>query len=458
MKYRLSEQTFTNKMDASRDADRLTWTEYETDNPKELYNALLNGYTYCPIFNGWRRLKGNYKESYFVFIDIDHSEIPLGEYILSHFPDYDNELDFLKTSYPPTFAYCSLSHHNMKDDDIEYKFHLVWAFDRPLNSEQYHEVQSKIIEISGISIDDRTTTQCNRFFYGTNKKYADECIYIGDVYRPEQFIDTYVESIIVNYDASSELKINKSVWMDLMNKDNRTTDVLYKYTGKQYTDYMVSKPTFVYNGSKLWVKSDYKAILVPWNGKIKDGEHRRYKFSMMLRQLKEINTNITFSEFVMVAICISNFHFEHNNEFGSIDSVMSISRLVFNDNTESTIDWYCQSKTKGRYIVKDLNGMTRKELIGKYEASFIQISEANDGSLKNDTSEEKTPISYIHTYYTENVTKMRLPSRMTQYRHKKNPPKEKPKTIEELEIAYQNKQISKATYYRMKKKLNCKSV
>ena len=350
MNYWLSSKPYESKQQASNDIENCEWEHYENATHKELFKALLQGYSYSPVFHGDRRLKNKFKESYFVFVDIDDSNIPMMDFIQSHFT-FDAGLEFLCESLPPTFAYPSFTHHlNLDDGTTIYKFHLVWAFDRPLNAEQYQSVQKRLIEECNIETYDRRTLEVARCYFGTSTK-EDDCYYNGVTYDPTTLLDGYTITVEETKE-NSNMELPKEVIDGLCNKSVTTTELLFTLTGRQYTDYITTTEVFSIGYAKLWLKDDYKHITLPYKP-LKDGKHRRMVFSNIMLQLKDINPYISYWEYMLVGICIANFHFEHDKDFGDTDTVKPIITASFNK--EPHIDWsYCRSKHKGAYIAKGL--------------------------------------------------------------------------------------------------------
>ena len=426
MNYLLSDKPYKDKQEASTDIEHCKWERYNNATQKELYNALLQGYSYSPVFNGSRRLLKNFRESYFVFIDIDDSDIPLSDYILSHFGNFEEGLEFLCDALPPTFAYPSFRHHlNLDDRTTIYKFHLVWAFSRPLNAEQYKAIQETIIRECNIETYDAKTLEVGRCYFGTSSS-AEECYYNGAVYDPLMLFDNYTISISTTCDDADtyNFEIPEHIQADLFSGKYRATDVLYKYKSKSLKDYLLSTPTFTKGKAKLWTIDDYKEIKLPYNGKYKitDGKKRRWAFSQIMIQLKDINPDIEYWEFLTLGIIISNFYFENDRDFGDLKSVKDICNKDYNVEPKDIV-WFCKRSVKSNYITRGLKeeGVTRTELIEAYkESATFQFC-----SIDNN----------IHI---RQKSKMALP---------------KPTTIEEAEKQYKEGKISRRTYFRWKKRL-----
>lgn len=458
-KFRLSKESYKEKPD-SAGYDRLSFIEMESESPDKLYNGLIEGHTYSPIFSDFSWKKDKFLFSQFIFLDIDDSDISLSDFLFSHYGDCtDLTASFLSESYPPTFAYESFN--NLKkvgsDGKLKYRFRLVWALSKPLNKQQYTQAFDFIVKDSNIDNYDKHSREYFRMYYGTNGFGT----YFGHIYEPEQFIPSYKEDVVFAFLGSktthfTDENIPAEVTSDL--KTMNTNDCIKKYTGYTLSELLISKPNFTFKGVQLWLKSDFKQITVPFGMKIKDGSKRRWKFTMMLYQVKALHPDFKLYQLFVVGVGISNFYFEHNREFGNLKSILSIVKKVYSDNSTRDIQWYSQTKTKGNYIIRGLNNaslfgeaISRSQIIALFERANM---EEESGSAKNETNLSLYIPYPILDKSAKNETTDTGKSRTTIWREKnKTKKKKKPTTLVEVEEMYKSGEISRRTYFRYKKKL-----
>ena len=117
----------------SVDYQRMEWVE-TTLTLTEFIASIRNGYSYCHIYSGSRRLKANFSYSQVVSIDVDDTCICLS--------------DFIQTCpFVPTFAYETFS--NGKDNLFSYR--LVYIFEEHLNASQFECAYKKLVELINLS-------------------------------------------------------------------------------------------------------------------------------------------------------------------------------------------------------------------------------------------------------------------------------------------------------------------
>ncbi|MCM1139317.1 MAG: hypothetical protein NC453_12175 [Muribaculum sp.] len=137
--------------------------------------CIADGYSYCHIYHGSRRVKDKFKQTQTVSIDVDDSKVSLKE--------------FIETCTPkPTFAYETFSNNNEK---CKYRFRLVYIFKEPLNGHAFVQMYDKISNMIGMSeTKDRCGRVLSQLMNGTNKSayiYRSNIIYssVTDITVPE---------------------------------------------------------------------------------------------------------------------------------------------------------------------------------------------------------------------------------------------------------------------------------
>lgn len=163
-----------------------------TMSSKELYNALINGYTMCSNFdvNEFNRRKdgtfairhkrdSNFKNSCIICVDIDETKYSsINEYID-------------KLTFKPTFVYSTYSN---KVEDNGIRFRMVYVMNEYLSTKYTYRymgwlIYNKIEQDTDEVIKDKCGLQCSQYFNGVNKNTANEFYskYYGHIYTKEEF-------------------------------------------------------------------------------------------------------------------------------------------------------------------------------------------------------------------------------------------------------------------------------
>ncbi|MCM1451061.1 MAG: hypothetical protein NC102_02280 [Clostridium sp.] len=136
---------------------------------------ITEGYSYCHIYFGSRRIKEKFKQTQTVSIDVDEAEVPLKDFVD-------------KCPLKPTFAYETFSNNNGKK---KYRYRLVYIFKEPLYSNVFVQMYDTISCMIGLT---DTKDHCGRvlsqLMNGTNKKayvYRSNIIYssLTDIVVPD---------------------------------------------------------------------------------------------------------------------------------------------------------------------------------------------------------------------------------------------------------------------------------
>lgn len=151
------------------------WQEVEItlDNFQQIAE---NGYTICynQIDNKSLKRKGNFKDTSFIVIDIDSTDLNANEIIE-------------RMKYKPTIWHTSFSH---KTERKEYKncYHFYYFFDDIISNERtFENIYSQLT--TGIEdLYDKNAKDCNRITFTSNKNLQNfEYIKLGNTYKVENF-------------------------------------------------------------------------------------------------------------------------------------------------------------------------------------------------------------------------------------------------------------------------------
>ena len=138
----ISYQSFDHKPNRGTEIPKLTFAK-QTINVNGFLQYLLAGHCYAPIFSSDEfTMSGkkdcNYRYSYFVSIDIDHTDVEMNAMVD-------------KLAYKPTIAYTSCS--NGLGGKFSYR--LIYCFENRIEGtkEYYNQVYS-ILDVNGLSVND----------------------------------------------------------------------------------------------------------------------------------------------------------------------------------------------------------------------------------------------------------------------------------------------------------------
>ncbi len=298
----------------------------------EFCDSIVNGYGYVGIFNAPKTFSmhdkscSNFSHSWFVSIDIDHSQIGMQDMLTG-------------MRYQPTIAYTSCS--NGMEGDC--RFRLVYLFDEPIRSqEEYCNTVFAILYSNGIGVGDvdPKSFEVQQYFNGNGTGNI-ELIPNDIIYCKNDFNLYYINyHLIKGYKKNN---INESV-----NKHNPLKDIQYvsndtfEFTNKEFEEdfyrlglkEILEKYIGVFPDVQRTplqdVDEDTMAVLLPedfvsikpkWKMvdgeprivKIKDGEGRRNKLFTygILRRL--INPGISYDNLVFNLLSDFYNYFTNNN-------------------------------------------------------------------------------------------------------------------------------------------------
>lgn len=309
---------------------------------EELMNELINGKVFCHLFNptstrkdgcfsSCQKKDDNFKGSYVVGVDIDHT-------------NYSNVEEFVNMlELKPTFYYTSYS--NLQEGKGA-RFRLIYVFDSIINHKfgfRYvaYVLNKKIENDTHEVIDDDCNLRCSQYFNGTNVNNSDLHVSFGltnNIYSFEDFGITkkgYIE--FLNNNCYYKTKLHKKEISILLNQLNSTTSTTltttyYNETEKntieteseiltefsiydegllndmcrldydEFMRYNRHKYTYYYRVEKDdWINDTYQKVDDKYfafkyqfgkNAVLHDGQHRRKKVFMRMCLRRVMNPSV----------------------------------------------------------------------------------------------------------------------------------------------------------------------
>lgn len=139
-------------------------------NPTTLLDYVRQGHSFCHVHKNERRLKGNFKYTNFVNIDIDDSTVSMSEFLK-------------RPIIKPTLAYTTFS-----NKILGYRYRLLYCFSEPIDAQTYVPLYRWICAYIGLS---KTKDHCghvtNQLMNGNS--LADIELYLSNrIYKISDFV------------------------------------------------------------------------------------------------------------------------------------------------------------------------------------------------------------------------------------------------------------------------------
>ena len=324
----ISYQSFDHKPNRGTEIPKLTFAK-QTINVNGFLQYLLAGHCYAPIFSSDEfTMSGkkdcNYRYSYFVSIDIDHTDVEMNAMVD-------------KLAYKPTIAYTSCS--NGLGGKFSYR--LIYCFENRIEGtkEYYNQVYS-ILDVNGLSVNDidKRSLKASQYYNGNGTGTFD--FTTNDIVYSKEDLKAYYTDYFKTHHKDSTKSINENHTHttpynihlnDTFNSTEfahdywnmRMEDVLSKYVdvypNLEHTplpDVDDDTPYIIYPTGYIEIRRWWRKRLDGKPIKIKDGEGRRRKLFIngIIRRL--INPQITFDNLLYnllyeTVYYISNFDAEN---------------------------------------------------------------------------------------------------------------------------------------------------
>ena len=308
----ISDQAFDHKPNRDTEVPKLHFSK-KTVSVDEFLGYMIEGRCYTPIyssdsFNMSGKTDNNYRYSYLVSLDIDHTRVPMNDMVD-------------KLEYKPTLAYTSCN----DGKDEEYKYRLVYCFDDKIEGiEEYYNYVYSILDSNRIDIDDidKRSLKASQYYNGNGTQtfgfVVSNIVYNKDDFR--LFYKDYYslsctgfknkgdKSIIENHTYNTPYNIHLNDTFYNIDKEYESDywnmkmeDILSKYIdvypNMEHTPLEIpddDTPYIIYPIGYIEIRRWWRKRLNGRPIKIKDGEGRRRKIFIngIIRRL--INPTITF--------------------------------------------------------------------------------------------------------------------------------------------------------------------
>lgn len=340
---------------------------------KEFVNRIKEGYTFTAMMKDNWRSKDNFLYTELLVYDIDHSDIPMNEYL-------DN------LAVKPTVSYTSPS--NCEGD---YRYRLVYQLNEPIyDTNEYYQYSRSFEEQIKMSHVDSHSYEAEHYWNGSYN--CTVCTY-------DNVLDIKTISVNKTYNRQTSKSASKTYMVNIGHISLSCTFIkdfflLHRkdFLEKYHNDYEnLEKTPIKLDDETPIIKypSNYYEIYRPWkkvNGetrKIRDGEGRRnslYKNGIVRRK---INPSITFENMLYNL----TWEFEHYylNDGNVIDK-----RVIF-EITKKVMKAEIYESNLGRPRYKSFvnpeycakYGMTPKQVMGNVRNKKQYIGEFYDTTLKD---------------------------------------------------------------------------
>ena len=338
----ISDKAFNHKPDKTKEIPFLHFTK-KTIDIDDFLNYMLEGYCYTGVysydsFNMGQKDNENYRYSYLVTIDVDHSHETMNEMI--------NRLEF-----KPTCAYTSCRNGL----EGESRFRLVYVFDERIEGkEDYYNLVYSILSANGVDIEnevgyrdkkyDKKSDDAIQFYIGNGTETFDFAV--TDILYNKKDFSIYYKDYYILYNTNNN--INKSINKKYINNNNPHNnihlndtftneefesdywnmkddgEILYKYINiypnlehtplpdvNEDTPYIIYPNDYIEINRVAKVGEKYIRISEGSKLKIKDGQGRGRTlfFNGILRRL--INPDITFDN-LLYNLLFEFYHYMTN--------------------------------------------------------------------------------------------------------------------------------------------------
>ena len=418
-------------------------------NSKELLQELLQGRTFCHLFNpkhfrqdgsfgSSEKTNENFRGSYVIGIDIDKTEYPTVR-------------DFVeKLSKKPTFYYTSYSNKQLGKGA---RFRLIYVFNELIENPYFFRyAATKLNELvekeTEEKIEDNCNKRCSQYFNGTYKSEWDTSIVLdyylfNEIYSLSDFnIDReeYLEFLKEGAGYRTKTTTRKKELQELLQeleepgaKEEEVEELEPIFDRKlveemknlDYNSFMKRnrwKYNYIYrNEGGEWENGIYRELQedefsLYWNAnKVKDGQKRRKKLFERICLRRVMNPEVDANTLLFNA-------YEDRERFFEIDKDLSIECLERNVETALQLEIkdiesmysknldYLRKKNKSRIILK--SGEARNEVMKEIKYSKIDQYYNKEKTIKENLEllPERWKVSErtLYRYAKERGIKLKL--------------------------------------------------
>ena len=296
----LSVDKYRTKEDARAGISKMKWKN-SMITLDDLGYELSSGKTYCNIFNtnnkgivtSKLRRNDNFVGSQVITIDVDDTNLTCKEFVD-------------KLSIKPSLIIPSYSNLKEKNGKVCERFHLLYCFDKLLNSQKFITISNllveKIKEESGEEVDNCSKVLSQYYNGNSNYEYTNNNIIYSSL--------SLSISICPKCDNSdnkpqTEIEVGSTAYYllrDIDRMDYKNLVHNYSWIGYNY------RSNIEFDKDELFKKTDNNYIEVLFNKNKKDGTKRRrfIYINMLLRKL--IEPTISLEKLIYCAYMDVNFH------------------------------------------------------------------------------------------------------------------------------------------------------
>lgn len=341
----------------------------------EFVQKITSGHTFCALMKDNWRNKNNFKCTSMLVYDIDHSDIPMNDYVST-------------LEIKPTFAYTSPSN---KEDDC--RFRLIFCLDFKICTlDEYYTISKSFSEQLMLKYVDEHSYLGEQYWNGNsnaevvqyNNVLSIDSINVNTVYKREFNSNNTKRTVKHNIEIHNILCENVQFIDDYWNLSFEELLLKYQYPNlmKTHIDYTDDEPIVYY-------PTNYIEITRPWqkiNGnelKLKDGEGRRKKLYVNAILRRVINPSITFDN-LLYNIVWEFYHYYINN--GNRIDKKTLYDIVANAmKAEINTELITKGKPRYKFFVNkrycEKYGVTIQQVMGKLRNKKQYIGELYDPSL-----------------------------------------------------------------------------
>ena len=381
----ISKDKYTNKPNGN-DIKKMRF-ECKELSIEEFATAIREGYSFCALMQDNWRNKNNFVCAKMLVYDIDHSKIPMQDYISN-------------LQFHPTICYTSPS--NCGGD---YSFRLIFCLDKEICSlEEYYTTSMSLMKQLGMNDVDERSHFGEQYWNGNSN--SDMCIYHEILSHVSISLNhEYIRNVsdnkstgrISNWTVKRNtgiqdiLCLNDQFIQDYFKMNYR--DFIGKYTGN-YPN--IQKTPIELNEDEpiVYYPPDYYEIRRPWkriNGeiqKIRDGEGRRRKLFINALIRRKIKPDITFENLLFNLV----WEYEYFYLAGGNPITKKILYDIAANAMKCEIADFNKGKPRNKFFVNPLYcekyGLTPKQVIGKLRNKKQYIGDFYDVSMTDKQNQQ----------------------------------------------------------------------
>lgn len=387
----------------------------------ELVKMISQGYSVCHIFRGNRRRKQNFEGTHCIFIDVDDSDVEMGDFINA-------------VSMKPTFAHTTFSNGITRGS---YRFRLCYIFDRVITTEDLfkHVYNSIVREINLLSTKDNCGSIVTQLMNGNSnpniETYISYYVYSLSVVQNSP-LELYYTSTQTHYsykepnctsDGEQRTAATDGVYdifhincsVDNIDRLFAIDDLevgIHYFLARHHDVILISESLLDYNNYGYAIFPENYYLLpyrITWTEtegkpkakvkKYKDGEHRRKKLCRDVWMMRLINPNISY--LTVLVNLFRRVESYYDNSDGTLTTKVIIDKADYAYNTalndicinpskhgvyKVDKDYCRRNNVTARQHARRVKKIINEQSIGEWYDCGLSVSEnlkyANDNGIK----------------------------------------------------------------------------